>query len=25
MADRAKKIGVNPTAIFYTLKRMNFP
>ena len=22
MADRAKKFGVNPTAIFYALKRM---
>ena len=25
LADRAKKFGVNPTAIFYALKRMNFP
>ena len=25
MSDRAKKIGVNQPAIFYALKRMNFP
>ena len=25
MSDRAKKIGVNQTGIFYALKRMNFP
>ena len=25
LADRAKKIGVNQPAIFYALKRMNFP
>jgi hypothetical protein len=25
LSDRAKKFGVNPTAIFYALKRMNFP
>ena len=25
MSHRAKKFGVNPTAIFYALKRMNFP
>ena len=25
LSDRAKKFGVNTTAIFYALKRMNFP
>ena len=25
MSDRAKKFGVNQPAIFYALKRMNFP
>ena len=25
LSDRAKKIGVNQPAIFYALKRMNFP
>ena len=25
LADRAKKFGVNQPAIFYALKRMNFP
>ena len=25
MSDRAKKFGVNQAAIFYALKRMNFP
>ena len=25
MSDRAKKFGVNQTAIFYALKKMNFP
>ena len=25
MSDRAKKFGVNQTAIFYASKRMNFP
>ena len=25
MSDRAKKIGVNQPAIFYALKKMNFP
>ena len=25
LVDRDKKIGVNPTAIFYALKKMNFP
>ena len=25
LLDRAKKIGVNQPAIFYALKRMNFP
>jgi putative transposase len=25
LSDRAKKIGVNQPAIFYALKKMNFP
>ncbi|MBS9771099.1 MAG: hypothetical protein J7F05_11705 [Trichodesmium erythraeum GBRTRLIN201] len=25
MSDRAKKFGVNQPAIFYALKKMNFP
>jgi hypothetical protein len=25
LSDRAKKFGVNQPAIFYALKRMNFP